>query len=357
VFPLARAAGPATNTADFVQNARGVTMWDPAAKQWSHVDTCFGTHHLNFAYDADNTLFLGGNNNDAPVVGWVNTRVFLETGNSALAQGWTPFVLDTNGNGKRDADWVEPGGRVDPTKDLRITRGMYGISVDPSDPNVVWGSAAGFNNAGFLRVALGSNPSETAVTEFYQVPFPKEFNMRGMDVDSRGRAWGAGGGGHLFSFDRSKCKVLNGPMATGQHCPEGFSFFELPGPKFEQGVDGPLATVASPYYVWVDIHDILGLGKDTVVVLDNQSDGVQAYRQTGEWVHIAIPYPMAFFSKGWDGRIDDPNAGWKGRGWWATWGGRSPQHIEGLGGEGNGAGPSGTPFATQIQLRPNPLAG
>ena len=33
----------------------------------------------------------------------VNTRVFLETGSSEQAQGWTPFVLDTNGNGVRDA--------------------------------------------------------------------------------------------------------------------------------------------------------------------------------------------------------------------------------------------------------------
>jgi hypothetical protein len=351
VFPILRASGSPENTSNFVQNARGVTMFDPSTEKWSHVDTCFGTHHLNFAYDEDNTLFLGGNNND--VLGWVNTRIFLETGDSAAAQGWTPFVLDTNGNGVRDP-WVEPDVDVDPTKDTRIITGMYGISVDPSDPNVVWGSNSDFA-AGFIRVALGNNPSETALTEYYEVPTPQEFGMRGMDVDSKGVAWGAGGGGNLFSFDRSKCAVLNGPTATGKHCPEGFTFYEIPGPKFEKGVEGPLATVASPYYVWTDIHDILGLGKDTVVVLDNQSDGMQAYRQTGEWVHLAIPYPMAFFTKGLDGRIDDPDAGWKGRGLWATWGGRAPSHIEGLDNR-DGAGAGGTPFVAQIQLRPDPLA-
>ena len=73
-------------------------------------------------------------------------------------------------------------------------------------------------------------------------------------------------------------------------------------------------------------------------------------------MHIAIPYPMAFFAKGWDGRIDDPDAGWKGRGWWATWSGRAPSHIEGVGGAKDGSGPSGTPFVAQIQLRPDPLA-
>jgi hypothetical protein len=220
---------------------------------------------------------------------------------------------------------------------------------------VIWGSDSG-DGGGFLRVALGDNPPETALTEFYSPPFPTEFGLRGMDVDSQGRAWAAGGGGNLFSFDRSKCSILNGPTATGGHCPEGFAFFEIPGPKFEGGVEGPAATVASPYYVWVDIHDILGLGQDTVVVLDNQSDGMQAYRQTGEWVHLAIPYPMAFFTKGLDGRIDDPNGGWKARGLWATWGGRAPQHIEGLGGRTDGAGEGGTAFVVQIQLRPDPLA-
>ena len=114
--------------------------------------------------------------------------------------------------------------------------------------------------------------------------------------------------------------------------------------------------MASPYYVWVDIHDILGLGSDTVIVLDNQSDGMWAYRQTGEWVHLSVPYPMGFFAKGLDGRVDDPDGGWKARGLWATWGGRSPSHIEGFGAQANGSGQQGTAYVAQIQLRPDPLA-
>ena len=39
--------------------------------------------------------------------------------------------------------------------------------------------------------------------------------------------------GHLGSFDRRKCKgPLNGPKATGDHCPEGWSFYQYPGPGF-----------------------------------------------------------------------------------------------------------------------------
>src|SRR5437763_6404933 len=42
----------------FFQNARQVTVYDPTTKKFSFIDTCFGTQHLNFAEDADNTLWF-----------------------------------------------------------------------------------------------------------------------------------------------------------------------------------------------------------------------------------------------------------------------------------------------------------
>ena len=50
----------------------------------------------------------------------------------------------------------------------------------------------------------------------------------------------------------------------------------------------------------------------------------------GRLIGLRVPYPMGFFAKGIDGRIDDPNAGWKGRGLWVTSGNRTPMHIEGI---------------------------
>jgi len=44
-------------------------------------------------------------------------------GDAAKAQGWTALVLDTDGNGKRDA-YVEPDQPVDPQKDKRIPGGF-----------------------------------------------------------------------------------------------------------------------------------------------------------------------------------------------------------------------------------------
>ena len=68
----------------------------------------------------------------------------------------------------------------------------------------------------------------------------------------------------------------------------------------------------------------------------------------GKFVNIHIPYPMGFFSKNVDGRIDDPNAGWKGRGIWTTTGTRAVFHNEG--------GTQNKPKVYKVQLRPDPLA-
>ena len=92
----------------------------------------------------------------------------------------------------------------------------------------------------------------------------------------------------------------------------------------------------------------------------NQSDSLHAL-VNGEFVELRVPYPMGFFTKGLEGRIDDPKAGWKGRALWATSGNRTPQHIEGIDAPAPGA-PGATPetlsspLIVQFQLRPDPLA-
>ena len=60
----------------------------------------------------------------------------------------------------------------------------------------------------------------------------------------------------------------------------------------------------------------------------NLGDGFVALKD-GKMITIRIPYPLSFYAKGFDGRIDDPNAGWKGRGLWSTNGDRTPWLKEG----------------------------
>ena len=317
---------------------RQITMLDPKTGQYTFVDTCFQTHHLQFGYDANDTLWTSGG---GPVIGWINTKMFEETGDIAKSQGWTAFILDTNGNGKRD-EYVEPNQPVDPTKDKRIVANFYAVMPSPVDGSI-WGTVRA-NPGAVVRVVLGSNPPETALAEIYNVPKPG-FGVRGGDIDSKGVVWVSLASGHLGSFDRRKCKgPLNGPKAAGDHCPEGWTFYQYPGPGFE-GI-GENSAEAS-YYSWVDQHNVFGLGEDVPISTGNLSDGLIALKD-GKMVMLRVPYPLGFYAKGFDGRIDDPKAGWKGRGLWTTSGDRTPWLMEG--------GKGSQPMAVHFQIRPDPLA-
>ena len=347
-------------------SGRQLEVYDPATQQISMIDTCFGTHHLLFAEDANNTLWTSSGGGGG-VVGWLNTRMWDQTHDAQKSQGWTALVLDTNGNGKRDA-YLEgeqkmattPGGEslgassalnapTDPTKDTRLNAAFYALAVGTD--GMVWGTVLGFPG-GIVRLNPGPNPPETALAEYYEVPWddPKApvwgYSPRGMDIDRKGVVWVALASGHLASFDRRKCKgPLNGPQATGRQCPEGWTLYPTPGPKFKNVTDSGSAD--SHYYAWVDQFDTLGLGKDTPIVTGNSSDSLLAL-VNGKFVILRVPYPMGFFAKGMDGRFDDPKAGWKGKGVWTTWGNRTPFHSE--------TGKGTSPKVVHFQIRPHPLA-
>jgi hypothetical protein len=330
VFPL--------NTA-----SRHLSMYDPAADKWTLISTCFPTHHLIFAEDANNTLWTSSGVGGLNVVGWLDRKVFEETGDEARAQGWTPFVLDTNGNGQRD-EWVEPKAPVDPKKDKRVAVNLYSVAVSPVDGSV-WGTSLAPWPSYVVRVAPGADPTHTALTEIYEPPLPA-YGARGGDIDRNGVFWASFASGHLGSFDRSKCKgPLNGPNATGKHCPEGWTLYRFPGPQFRDVQDDGSAEAS--YYVWVDQYNTFGLGANVPIATGNMSDAYFALVR-GRFVTIRVPYPMGFFAKWGEGRIDDPRAGWKGRALWATYSNRTVFHVEG--------GTENRPRVVKFQLRPDPLA-
>ncbi|HYT82811.1 MAG TPA: hypothetical protein VEK86_05125, partial [Gemmatimonadales bacterium] len=172
------------------------------------------------------------------------------------------------------------------------------------------------------------------------------FSPRGGDVDRNGVYWAAMASGHLASFDRRKCRgPLNGPTATGQHCPEGWTFYAEPLPQLK-GVTDPGSAEAS-YYTWVDQFGVFGLGSNVPINTGNGSEGLLVLKD-GNWIVLRVPYPMGFYAKWLDGRIDDPKTGWKGKGLWATVSTRAPFHMEG--------GKGTTSKVVHFQLRPDPLA-
>jgi hypothetical protein len=329
-----------------INNAgRHLAVYDPKSQKLTHISTCFGTHHLMFAEDANRTLWTSGG---GQVVGWLNTKVFDQTGDEVRSQGWTALILDTNGNGRRDA-YVEPDAPLDATKDKRLGGAFYGVS--PAPDGSVWGSMLGMPGA-VVRLNPGSNPPETALAEIYQPPLNSAnvpvqgFTPRGFDIDRNGVAWVALASGHLASFDRRKCKApLNGPKATGQHCPEGWTFHAEPLPQFQNVTDS--GSVEASYFTWVDQFDTLGLGRNVPINTGNAAEGLLVLKD-GKWVVLRVPYPTGFYTKWLDGRVDDPNAGWKGRGLWTTVSTRTPFHME--------TGRGTTSKVVKFQLRPDPLA-
>src|SRR6266702_3417658 len=343
-FCKAGSSHPSAKAFPLQSSGRQLAVYDPATQKFTPIDTCYATHHLQF--DAQDRLWTSGG---GQVVGWFDTKIWDATHDEQKAQGWTALVLDTNGNGKRDA-YTEPGEPADPQKDQRANAGFYGVAPNPADGSI-WGSSVGFPGA-VVRLDPGPNPPATALAEVYQSPIddPKAaihgYSPRGMDIDRNGVVWTVLASGHFASFDRRKCKgALNVPTATGKQCPECWTLYPFPGPQFRDVKDS--GSAEARYYAWVDQFNTFGLGANTPIATGNASDALFAL-VGGKFVTLRVPYPMGFYAKGLDGRIDDPKAGWKGRGLWTTSGDRAPWLIEG--------GKGMKPMAVHFQLRPDPLA-
>jgi len=225
-----------------------------------------------------------------------------------------------------------------------VNYSMYSVIPSPVDDSV-WGVSERY--PGFLiRLQRGNNAPASCKTQVFRIPEPG-FDPRGVDIDSHGVVWTAlAATSHLASFDVRKCKDLSGPAKVdGSQCREGWTLYQTPGPKLK----GTQIPADFHYYNWVDQHNISGFGADTPLVTGSNSDSLIALNtKTSEWTYLRVPYPLGFYSRGMDGRIDDARAGWKGRALYANYGTHFVWHIEG------GKGTKGK--IVKFQMRPNPLA-
>ncbi len=381
-------------------SGRQTSYYDPKTQKWQLIETCFSTHHLQFGNDTNETLYF--NELSGPIFGWVNTKLYDETlaktkdeiKAEQTAVGWCGQVLDTNGDGKITRPWntttnrvsgnellyqgdtgggaapaagaragapaaaapAAAGGRgagrggapsapFDPKLDTMVRYNLYSVIPSPVDDSV-WGISENPFPGMLVRLQRGNNPPETCKATLFKIPEPG-FDPRGVDIDSHGVVWTAlAASSQLASFDARKCKDLNGAAKTdGSQCREGWTLYPTDGPKLK-GTEVP---ADFHYYNWVDQHNISLLGQDTPFATGSNSDALLALNtQTKEWIKFRVPYPLGFYSRGMDGRIDDANAGWKGRGLWANYGTHFVWHIEG------GKGTKGK--VVHFQIRPNPLA-
>jgi hypothetical protein len=324
------------------QSARQLAMYDPKSHEWSHIDTCFSADHNQIS--DDNFIYFGVGS----AVAWVDINTWDKTHDSEASQGWCPGILDTNGDGKTTPGWTEPNEPIDPTRDHRITFGAYSITINAKD-GALWVSGIGRGDKRLVRILKGSNPPESCKTEFFEPPPNQAIDVigsGGVDSDSHGVVWqNWRASGHFASFDRSKCKTTSDPKATGQSCPEGWTFYRMNDPTYGNSV----YHANESYLTHMDMHDALGLGKDAPMYGSVNTDAIEVLNpQTKQFVTLRVPYPMGFFPRSANGRVDDPKAGWKGKGLWADYASYAGWHIEG------GAGT--LPKAVKFQMRPNPLA-
>jgi len=153
-------SNPSAKVFPLASSGRHLAVYDPKTKKVDLIRTCFSTHHLQFAEDANNTLWTSSGGGGG-AVGWLNVKMWDQTHDEEKSQGWTPVILDTNGNGKRDA-YTEPNQPADPTKDRRLNIGLYGVTVSPKDGSI-WGTVLGFPGA-VVRVVPGADPTHTALS-------------------------------------------------------------------------------------------------------------------------------------------------------------------------------------------------
>ena len=365
-------------------SARQASVYDPKTKKFSLIETCYSTHHVVIDNDPDETVYF--NELSGPVFGWIDSKVWDQTmaatnGDESKAEqaavGWCEQTVDTNGDGKITRPWNVIGrgadlaalygtdtagatpavGRAgkdgkgkaaaapfDPKLDSLVSFSLYAVMPSPVDDSV-WGVAEDF--PGYLiRLQRGNNAPSSCKTQVFKVPSPG-YDPRGIDVDSKGVVWtGLAATSHLASFDVRKCKNLTGPMhIDGSDCPEGWTLYQTDGPKLK----GTNVPADFHYFNWTDSHNIMQMGQDTPFLTGSNSDSLIGLDvATKKWTYFRIPYPLGFYARGMDGRIDDVNAGWKGRALYSNYGTHFVWHIEG------GKGTKGK--LVKFQMRPNPLA-
>jgi hypothetical protein len=241
-------------------------------------------------------------------------------------------------------------------QDTLVSYSLYSVVPSPADDSV-WGVSETF--PGYLvRLIRGNNPPESCMAQIFKVP-AGGLDPRGVDIDSNGVVWTAlAASADLASFDPRKCTDLKGAPAAkqldGTLCQNGWKLYKEPGPKF-QGTDIP---TEFNYFNWVDQKGVLGFGANTPMANGSNSDSILVLNpQTSQWVVMRVPYPLGFYSRGMDARVDDPNAPanlpanfntWKTRAVWANYGTHFVWHIEG------GKGTKGK--LVKFQVRPDPLA-
>ena len=204
---------------------RHVAVFDPKTKKYTFVDTCFSTHHLQFGYDANDTLWTSGG---GPVVGWINTQDVRRDRRRGASRRAGRRWCSTPTATASATPTSSPDQPVDPDQGQAHQRGVLRGDAEPGGR---LGVGLGAGRARRRGAALaGREPAGDGARRDLQRADARLRRRAAPTSTSNGVVWVSLGSGHIGSFDRRKCKgPLNGPKATGDHCPEGWAFHQYPG--------------------------------------------------------------------------------------------------------------------------------
>ena len=176
---------PSAKLTPVERSGRQLEVYDPTTKKIDMIDTCFGTHHLLFAEDGNNTLWTSSGGGGG-VVGWLNTKMWDKTHDAAEIarldgagaghqRQWQARRLrgrragrGHRANGESLGTSSAVNTKTDPTKDTRLNAAFYGIGDYQGRHGVGFGAglpgrdratepgtaSAGNRAGGILRSAL-----------------------------------------------------------------------------------------------------------------------------------------------------------------------------------------------------------
>ena len=277
--------------------------YDTKTNKFVTVDTAYNTHHLQFDWQ---------------------DRIWTDGGGSAMGEMDTKKLDLNNIQGTEEAaqkTWM----RID-------------MDTKKMIPGTGYGVASALSTAPFGKRLRKLGPQRTSCTCLIQRRGNSKITRCLLRDVSRMALTSARTG--MFGFRLGSGHLGRLDVKTGQ-----WKFWDDPGVKFK-GTGSETGTTDFPYFLWVDQFNASGLGKDTVIVTGTASDAMFIFDPKKETFSVFhLPYPLPYYTRGLDGRIDDAKAGWKGRGLWMTYSSYMPKFTETRKGS-----------VTHMQIRPNPLA-
>ena len=182
---------------------RQIQYYDPKTQQFKQVDICFDVHHVQFASDADETIY--GNGPFSGAIGWVNTRSSRRPAMPARLKAGVARGSTSTATGRSIAPSIARSRWVCSTASFRTRTAASGAPCRDR--------CRGRSFASSRRRASAKRTSRPSIRPHGVVGY----TPRGIDVDSNGVIWTAlAGSGHLASFDRRKCRDPFGSGGDGR---------------------------------------------------------------------------------------------------------------------------------------------